>query len=705
MNDIYSSKESTYSSLLAKATEITQNITEAIKNKLNFQLTNTNSSIDEENIDEINKLTFKINVHPDNSLGIDIHELGYSKEVIKAFEENNVKTISNIYDGIAVLVKSNNRKYESAIIELFEFCIKHNPQQLTKFLSLKDGEKSNLLGASIDMKMIKLPTWILSHKEILNDKIINNVNKNKNTALFLASYHNLYSIVAKLLEYPNIEVNVFNNYGESALFHAVLKNNERVALLLLSHPKINIKYIVDKKLLNSALLHSSEGIALNLLEKINSSEYYEHLFELNTCLETLLIVGCKKKYVIFVSQLLEELAKHPKHFNPDYINKFDIACKTALDYCLYNQLFDVATKIIGTGHVDCTIHFNNELISIAEKSEFNTMTRFIGAKQYELIDKLIVVPIDYKEITPKILIEEMLYVCAQKEIDILYKMLVTYKIENYAMYCDSHHNTILMYASMYQWYEACLYILIKEDKTELFFKNKGGKSTLMLLCETNIFDLITRAFDKIIVSELILNSDNLKHYAQCVEIIKKNKDQKTIKYIGNHELIIKNEIKILEYNEMLRTEQVIKELNSMDNNKKKSKSAKKKEKKKINKLTQESNSNGELKNDFKSEEEEIDCDDLILNSSFNKNPISKDAKKDVKQEVKQETKLEVKQETKPEIKQEIKLEVKQEVKKEIKLEVKQETKPDKYIKNIVVNEVKKDVKQEVKQDIKKEVKQ
>jgi hypothetical protein len=52
-------------------------------------------------------------------------------------------------------------------------------------------------------------------------------------------------------------------------------------------------------------------------------------------------------------------------------------------------------------------------------------------------------------------------------------MLVTYHIENYSLYCDSHHNTILMYASMLGWYEASLYILIKEEKTELFFKSKN----------------------------------------------------------------------------------------------------------------------------------------------------------------------------------------------------------------------------------------
>ena len=110
MNDIYSSKEATYSTFMAKAGEITQNITEAIKNRLNLNFGSNSDNLintdEQKNIIDINNLTIKCNVEPDDSLDISIYDMGYPENVIKVFEENNIKTI-NEYFSIELAKKIN----------------------------------------------------------------------------------------------------------------------------------------------------------------------------------------------------------------------------------------------------------------------------------------------------------------------------------------------------------------------------------------------------------------------------------------------------------------------------------------------------------------------------------------------------------------------------------------------------------------------
>ncbi len=726
INDIYTTSESRYSTLLAKATEITNNITETIKSKLNFGFGSDNeeTQLETNNLRDLN-LTVKCKVGFDESLEIPIEQFKFSSNIINTLKNNNILKISNIYETIRLLINSTQYKNnEPAIIELFEQGLINNKSQVTKFINNKDAQGYNLLSASIDFKMKNLSLWLFNHPDLITEELINSKNKYNNTALFLASCRNYSDIVEKLLEFPNIDVNIVNDFGETALYYAIFKNNEKIAVMLLKHPKINLKYIVEKNLIQKALTNSTEIVALILFDKIFNSNYVSTLYESNSLMETLLIVACKRKYIIFANELLFTQTKAKKYFTSDFINKYDAAFKTALDYCAINQLFGVANNIIKTNLVDgFSVHFNNDLLSIGSRADFNTIVRFINAKQSNIVTDLVKIPFVKKDITDKILIEEMLFACEFKDITSLHNMLVYYQLENHALYCDSHHNTVLMYTCMYRWTEAALYILSKEPETELFFKNKSGKSSIVHIFETGIFELITLGLDKVDTFKIIRNPDCMKIYQQCLTIAKKSKEPSIIEYMEKYDQILKEEIKIYDLEEKKRMDDLAKEFDNYDNSKKKDKNAKKKAKKdkrsnsldniayKINtvnnineKLTNDNTSN----NSNSDSKEEQDCDELILNSSFNKNIIKKeeskknDIKKDVKTEVKKDVKTEVKPEVKPEVKKDVKTEVKPEVKLEVKKDVKTEVKPE--VKKDVKTEVKKEVKSEVRPEVKKEVK-
>jgi hypothetical protein len=216
----------------------------------------------------------------------------------------------------------------------------------------------------------------------------------------------------------------------------------------------------------------------------------------------------------------------------------------------------------------------------------------------------------------------MLYVASEKHIDIFYKMLVQYPVDIYSSNYDVQLNTILMYTCINKWFEATLYILSIEERPELFFTNKTGKTALMLISETNDFDIIIRAFNKINIREMIYEKECFINYEKCIDFLKKKKDKKILIFLEDLELKVKEYLKIKHQQDKIEHEKICKEFEALNKSKKNNKSKKSKSKK--SKLIIESNteSNTETHTNINiqsNSDEDIDSSDELLNSSFAKN--------------------------------------------------------------------------------------
>jgi ankyrin repeat protein len=91
------------------------------------------------------------------------------------------------------------------------------------------------------------------------------------TALVFAVMNNHIKIVKLLLGYPDININIQNNFKMTALIVAASKENNEIVKLLLEHPKINVNiqdYLERTALIVAASNKNNETVKL-LLEHPN----------------------------------------------------------------------------------------------------------------------------------------------------------------------------------------------------------------------------------------------------------------------------------------------------------------------------------------------------------------------------------------------------------------------------------------------------
>ncbi len=314
---------------------------------------------------------------------------------------------------------------------------------------------------------------------------------------------------------------------------------------------------------------------------------------------------------------LENVIKKILEFENIDINKLNKKFKTALDYCAIYNLKDIALIIIDTGKVSDIIHFcydpNNNIDTANNTSHKpNTIMRFTNAKMLDIVDKLIEIPIE-SSISENVLINELLYACNEKYEQVVGKMLSYYPIESWTLNYDEDFNTIFMHCCINKWYDAALFILDHEIEPELFYKNKTGKSSLLLICESNDADLIIGGFNSISIDLLVNSNEFLKTYDTCIGLLKKKKNKTVINFINQFDKTVKEKIKIKELREKILDEQKIldilsidtsKNKNSKKKNKSKNKKNKSKNKSKVNKTITIENNQEESEEEFEEEFEE-----------------------------------------------------------------------------------------------------
>lgn len=601
---------------IEEATKVTLKLSKIISQKFGLRKLLSN---------ELNKLNNSTCEELDNSENhpiFNIYELEYSERTIKILENNNIKEIVNIFDTINLLLVSKNYKNnEYAIIEIMEHCFEHNISNLIKFIQTRDINGNNLLADSIHIKLTNITNWILNKHELIGTKIINSQNNSGDTPLILAIYHGLNDIIDKLLEFPNIQVNLINNLGESALFQAIISKNYNVCMKLLSISDINLNLIslTDQTLLNTCITYSMENFGIILLNKIeenikngkfNNLITLAHINNLN---ENLLISCCKVGFNNMALKLFDVHLSNEKKlgFNYEYINYCDLLKKNALDYCAINNMQEVAFKIIKTNKVDNSIHY-------LQHDGLNTIINFIDKKMFNVVNELINIPFyphdNNNNENDSMYVRELLYVCKNNNYDLVLKMFNIYPINNYHDKYDDYRQTILIYCCINKWIDLTLNIIAKDPNTTLFFKNKDDKTTLMIACETLNLSIIKAVFNTIKIELLFVNQMYMDNYLICLKFLRKKQNNDIINFINEFDLQIQNIIKDKENKDKESMEKLLKEIDDID-----SKTIKIKSKKKSKAVIKSTNLEPIVSNQDNLEEIDEDVDELLLNSAFNKN--------------------------------------------------------------------------------------
>lgn len=206
--------------------------------------------------------------------------------------------------------------------------------------SVQELNNTDQYGNSILMQLILYnPNYIM---DLIEMKVDINIKNNDNyTALMLllsiSSWHTNPISITLLLEYPEIELNIFNKFNENALMIAIYTNNEEMIDYILSHHTIDINIVspTGSNALIVAIEHNFYS-AISIINNPKTNLKYISLSGNSILIMALLANNTKYKYPIIQQLLLHDID----------INYINFENNTALIIAIVNKLDSICELLI-----------------------------------------------------------------------------------------------------------------------------------------------------------------------------------------------------------------------------------------------------------------------------------------------------------------------------------------------------------------------
>jgi len=381
-------------------------------------------------------------------------------------------------------------------------------------------------------------------------KMINHINKLNENVLTIAIKKKYREIIYEIFKYDNLDINFVDNNKNSILINLIQYLDEEICIDMVSKFKINLNYLnsYDFDALILSMLKNYEKLAIILIkmgsnynyknksnfnsiqiaEKMGFENFLNHVKEAK---EELIIKNLKKQSSsINNNQLFSMIYNNNEDFCIRYLKKnkinFEILDKnsnTLLINSIKLNMFDLSNLLINIGSEKFIKQINNNrenalLISLKKKKYFLALN-IIEKKCYDinLIDKYNC---------------NALLLSIDSEIeDLCLKLFNDNKTIIHVNIIYNNEYTLLMYALLNNMFKLSSKIIDKIDHKNLNFINKENNCALNILLKKNNYNLLKQILLKKEINIDIHDSNGesflnklicLKHF-DLVEFILKEK--------------------------------------------------------------------------------------------------------------------------------------------------------------------------------------
>lgn len=351
---------------------------------------------------------------------------------------------------------------------------------------------------------------------------INAQDDRQETALIKAASYSNKCVVELLLNHANIDVNIKNSNGETALmklmsenkignFRHEYGNKADIAKIILKHSSLDINTVDSSSM--TVLMHACDKGLIDIVEILLDMDADINVQDKDK--RTALIYACHNGYASIIQMLLNRrninvnikdryqqtalMYVCNKNYSADIvkmflaipdidINLYDKYKKTALTYAYYNGRFDIVKMLLNEG-ANFYFVYNNKQIELNIKAiDDSGMTILMHACDKGLID-IVKILLD---MSVEINVQDehkrtaLMYACDKGCKKVVKMLLSKYDID--VNLCDQDKRTALMYACN-RYYSDIVKMLL-DNEVDINAKDNDGRTALIIAVLNNFKEIV-----------------------------------------------------------------------------------------------------------------------------------------------------------------------------------------------------------------------